>query len=229
MHSGKPFYPLDSPDMNEEQAVLDFFAQEENLPLALIAAEHLDSIRLRLNNEFWRQLRERLDVLLAQHDLPWTSELTEDRNVEDCLVGLHLQPVSGARIFLRPFMEQQFTGSGYRIYYGLIWNASPEPAQKSLPALTPLSEALERDGFKQGDNFFAWQWLPWHPRRRDFLLRFSGDRDKLLEDAMQPWQYLLLACGTQLHQANLALDAPAGSNVSISLDQLRSKLPSKSA
>ncbi len=72
--------------MNEEQAVLDFFAQEENLPLALIAAEHLDSIRLRLNNEFWGLLRKRLDELLAQHDLPWTSQLTEDRNAEDCLV-----------------------------------------------------------------------------------------------------------------------------------------------
>lgn len=212
--------------MNEEQAVLDFFAQEENLPLALIAAEHLDSIRLRLNNEFWRLLRERLDELLAQHDLPWTSQLTEDRNTEDCIVGLHLQPVSESRVFLRPFMEQQFTGSGYRIYYGLIWNTSPAPAQKSLAALSSLSDALERDGFKQGDNFFAWQWLPWHPRRRDFLMDFSGNRDRLLDDVMQPWQYLLLTCGRQLQLANLALDEPAGSSVSISLDHLRSKLPS---
>ncbi len=215
--------------MNEEQSVLDFFSKEENLPLALIAAEHLDSIRLRLNNEFWHQLQERLDALLAQYDLPWTSELTEDRNTENCLVGLHLQPTSGAHIFLRPFMEQQFTGGGYRVYYGLIWSGSPAAAQKSLPALAALGEELERDGFKQGDNFFAWQWLPWHPRRRDFLLKFSGNRDKLLDEAMQPWQYLLLACGDQLRQANLALDAPVGSSVGISLDQLRSKLPSKNA
>ncbi len=213
--------------MNEEQAVLDFFAQEDNLPLALIAAEHLDAIRQRLNNEFWQQLRGRLDDLLAQHNLPWTSEITEDRNAEDCLVGLHLQPSSQARVFLRPFMEQQVTGNGYRIYYGLIWNTAPAAAQKSLAALDSLSGVLERDGFKQGDNFFAWQWLPWHPRRRDFLLAFSKNRERLLDDVMQPWQYLLLACGEQLQTANQALDAPAGSSVSISLDQLRSKLPSQ--
>ncbi len=213
--------------MNEEQAVLDFFAREENLPLALIAAEHLDAIRLRLNNEFWEQLRERLDELLAQHNLPWTSQLTEDRNAEDCVVGLHLQPTAESRIFLRPFMEQQFTGNGYRIYYGLIWNTAPAAEQKSLPALDTLSEMLEQDGFKQGDNFFAWQWLPWHPRRRDFLMAFSSNRNRLLDDAMQPWQYLLIACGEKLQLANLALGAPTGASASISLDQLRSKLPSK--
>jgi hypothetical protein len=215
--------------MNEEQAVLDFFGQEENLPLALIAAEHLDAIRLRLNNEFWQSLHERLAALLAQHALAWSCLPTEDRNAEDCQVGLHLQPAAESRIFLRPFMEQQFTGAGYRIYHGLMWSAPPAPAQKSLPAVAALSSALEQAGFKQGDNIFAWQWLPWHPRRRDFLLAFSGNRDRLLDDVMRPWQYLLLDCGEQLQRANLALAAPAGSSTSISLDQLRSKLPSQSA
>ncbi len=51
--------------MNEEHSVINFFAQEENLPLALIAAEHLDDIRRQHNNRFWKALREPLDVLLA--------------------------------------------------------------------------------------------------------------------------------------------------------------------
>jgi hypothetical protein len=215
--------------MNEEQAVLDFFAQEENLPLALIAAEHLDAIRLRLNNEFWQILHEKLAALLAQHTLPWSCQPTEDRNAEDCLVGLHLEPAPESRIFLRPFMEQQFTGNGYRIYHGLMWSAQPSPGQKILPAVAALSDVLQQAGFKQGDNFFAWQWLPWHPRRRDFLLAFSGKRDRLLEEVMLPWQYLLLDRGEQLRLANLALNGPVGTSTSISLDQLRSKLPSQSA
>jgi len=214
--------------MNDEQAVLDFFAREENLPLALIAAEHLDAIRLRLNNEFWQLLRGKLDALLAQHALPWSSQPTEDRNAEECLVGLHLQPSVEPRIFLRPFMEQQFTGNGYRIYHGLMWSSSPAPGQKSLPAVAALSDVLQQAGFKQGDNFFAWQWLPWHPRRRDFLMAFSGKRDHLLDEVMRPWQYLLLDCGEQLRLANLALTGPEGTSASISLDHLRSKLPSQS-
>lgn len=211
--------------MNDEQAVLDFFAQEENLPLALIAAEHLDAIRLRLNNDFWRLLGQRLDALVARHSLPWASKLTEDRNNDDCLVGLHLNPLAGNRIFLRPFMEQQFIGGGYRIYHGLMWSAAPEPAQKTLSAVAALGDSMLQAGFKQGDNFFAWQWLPWHPRRRDFLLRFSADRERLVEEALRPWEALLLASGEQLRLANLALGNPAAT--AISLDQLRSKLPSQ--
>ncbi len=211
--------------MNEEQAVLDFFAREENLPLALIAAEHLDSVRLRLNNEFWQLLQQRLDALLAQHALPWTSKLTEDRNADDCLVGLYLEPQAAGRVFLRPFMEQQFIGDGYRIYHGLMWSAAPDGEQKSLPPVAALADVMLQGGFKQGDNFLAWQWLPWHPRRRDFLLKFSTQRERFLEEVLQPWRQLVLVHGDGLLAANRALGRSATATA-ISLDQLRSKLPS---
>ena len=214
--------------MNEEQAVLDFFAKEENLPLALIAAEHLDAIRKRLNNEFWKLLQERLDALLAQHSLPWITSLTEDRNTDDCLVGLSLQPLTEPRIFLRPFMEQQFTGGDYRVYHGLMWSAAPDAGQKKQPAVEALRNTLQQAGFKEGDNFFAWQWLPWHPRRRDFLLNFGTNRTEFLDEAMRPWHNLVLAHGKQLELANQALNSLTV-GATISLDQLRSKLPSHSA
>lgn len=214
--------------MNEEQAVLNFFAQEENLPLAIVAAEHLDAIRLRLNNEFWKALQERLDALLALHALPWDSKLAEDRNTDDCLVGLYLQPRTESRLFLRPFMEQQFIGDGYRLYHGLMWSNTPDAGQKNLPAVEALFGVLQQAGFKQGDNFFAWQWLPWHPRRRDFLLQLTAHHEELLAAIMYPWQNLLLDHGKQLQQANLAFNNAADTNT-ISLNQLRSKLPSQKA
>lgn len=207
--------------MNEEESVLHFFAQEENFPLALTAAEHLDGLRLQHNNRFWHALREHLDILLAQSGLPWHSEFTEDRNSEDCLVGLHLEPNAEQRTFLRPFMEQQLLGGAYRIYYGLMWNTTPEPAQKNLPAVETLHARLSKSGFKQNDSFIAWQWSPWYPRRKDFLLRFSTRQDELLNEAMQPWHALLEEYGEHLRLANLALNEVPRS-AAISLDQLRS-------
>jgi hypothetical protein len=209
--------------MNEEQAVLDFFSQEENLPLALVAAEHLDSVRLRLNNEFWLVMQKHLDALLAEHGLPWKSALTEDRNNEDCLVGLHLQPQGEQQVFLRPFMEQQFLGDNYRIYHGLIWSTTPDAMQKTQPAVEALRMRLNEAGFKDGDSFLAWQWLPWYPRRKDFLLRFAKNRDELLNEASDMWGHLLFAHNEELHQANLAL-RPAPHAATIPLEQLRSKL-----
>jgi hypothetical protein len=208
---------------NEEQAVLGFFSQPENLPLALIAAEHLDGIRLKLNNELWITLHKRIDALLAKHELKWDSELTEDRNNDECLVGLHLQPQSEQTIFLRPFMEQQFMGDCYRVFHGLMWSTAPNPTQKTLPAVESLRNALQLAGFKESDSFLAWQWLPWHPRQKDFLLRFTNQRDNLMDEADEIWVRLLLKFDEALCLANLALkEAPR--HIKVSLDQLRSTL-----
>lgn len=209
--------------MNEEQTVLEFFAREENLALALIAAEHLDGIRLEHNNRFWNALNEQLGALLKQQTLPWHCELTEDRNNEDALVGLHLEPHAEQRIFLRPFMEQQLMGNSYRIYYGLMWNAAPEPAQKNLPAVESLRKRMGEVGFKDSDSFLAWQWSPWYPRRKDFLLRFASKQDEVLKEAMQPWQALLEEYGEELRLANIAL-SEAPRSATISLEKLHSKV-----
>jgi hypothetical protein len=211
--------------MNEEQAVLDFFSQAENLELALTLADHIDGIRLKLNNQFWQVLQPRLNALLTDNNLPWHSEITEDRNNDKCLVGLHVQPLAEHRVFLRPFMEQQLMGDGYRIYYGLMWNTAPEPAQKNLPAVEALRERLEKCGYKQSDSFLAWQWSQWHPRRSDFLKRLSTQQDELMQVALLPWHTLLVENIGMLNAANLALNNVPRS-AAVSLDSLRSSLRS---
>lgn len=209
--------------MNEEQTVLNFFSAEENFSLALIAAEHLDNLRAQYNNRFWDVLNERVELFLQQNSLPWHCELTEDRNSDNTLVGLHLEPASTQRIFLRPFMEQQLMGTHYRIYYGLMWNTTPDPALKNLPEVLSLFNALEADGFKQNDSFLAWQWSPWHPRRKDFLMRLSQNQDDLLLEAMQPWLLLLDKHLDSFTQANSALGHTPPTAI-VSLDKLRSNI-----
>lgn len=225
-HGGAPIpaQPHATDALNDEQVVLDFFTRPENLPLAMVAAEHLDELRRELNNAFWQDMGSRLDALLAEHGLPWRSNPTEDRNLDDCLVGVHLQPASDARIFLRPFMEQQFSGDSYRIYFGLIWSSAPDGAQNNLPQVTELAQTMESAGFRKGDDIFAWLWLPWHPRSRAFLTSFGMQREAFMKEVMQPWEDLLLEFGELLQRANLALEN-SGNNATVSLESLRSTLP----
>ena len=66
--------------MNEEAAVLEFFAQPENFPLALTVAEQVDVTRQKLNHEFWVALSKRL----IDEALPdWFVITTENRNKAD--------------------------------------------------------------------------------------------------------------------------------------------------
>jgi hypothetical protein len=208
---------------DEERAVLDFFAKEENLPLALSVAELVDGIRQRMNNAFWQALRVRLVALLEEHKLPWVVEVTEDRNTAETVVGLHLQPQSGQSLFLRLMMEQQYMGETLRIYYGVMWSEPPGAGKMRLDSVMALGEALQREGFKSNENFLAWNWTPYHPRRRDFLQRYAMAGENLLDEVSSLLRHLLLEHGKGLQAANEALqDTPQA--VTVSLDQLRASL-----
>lgn len=208
--------------MNEEQAVLDFFAKSENLPLALAVAEQMDKQREQINNRLWLALMQRLNVLVGEHELSWQLEATEDKNAPDCLVGLHCNLRIAQALYLRPMVEQQSLGGNLRIYFGLMWNVTPTPEQLELSEVSKLKEALQNANFKTNESFLAWQWTAFHPRRKDFLLRYSRQPENTLDEMIKVLQTLLLDFNEAITLANTALkDAPRSMN--ISLEKLLSK------
>jgi len=208
--------------MNEQQAVLDFFNQPENLPLGLVLAEQMDNIRERINTQFWQGLHQRVDALIQEHALPWHAITTEDRNAENNLVGLYCAVRSEQELYLRPMIEQQNLGNTWRIYFGLMWSVAPSPQQLALPAVAALKNVLLQAGFKSNENLLGWQWTNLHPRRRDFLLRYAQHPDTLLNEAQGLLQILLLDHRESIAAANAALQV-APRSLTVSLDQLHSK------
>ncbi len=209
--------------MNEEQAVMDFFAQAENLPLGLAVAEQMDTLREQINNRFWRELLSCLKVLINEYGLAWRIELTEGSNSPDNLVGLYCLGSAEQPLYLRPMMEQQFLGGVWRIYFGLMWSAAPTPDQLRLPAISSLKASLQQAGFKNNASFLGWQWTNFHPRRKDFLLRFAQQPEKSLADVEMIFRSLLIAHREAVEQANAAL-ASAPHNLAASLNRLRDEL-----
>jgi hypothetical protein len=208
--------------MNEEQAVLDFFAKPENLPLALAVAEQIDKQREQLNNILWLALLQRLNVLCNEHQLPWHIEATEDKNSPDSFVGLYGSLHIAQTLYLRPMIEQQNLGGNLRIYFGLMWSAAPSPEQLELPAVVDLKASLQKSNFKTNESFLGWQWTSFHPRRKDFLLRYSQQPEKTLDEMNMIFQKLLVDFNESINLANAALkNAPRSMN--ISLDKLRTK------
>jgi hypothetical protein len=209
--------------MNEEQAVLDFFAKAENLPLALAVAEQLDKQREQINNGLWLALLQRLNALCDKHQLPWHIAITEDKNAPDSLVGLHGNLRIAQTLYLRPMVEQQSLGSDLRIYFGLMWSTAPSAEHLALPAIIELKTSLQKANFKANESFLAWQWTSFHPRRKDFLLRYSQQPEKTLDEITAILQTLLVDFNEAINLANAALQlTPQG--LSASLNQLRAEL-----
>ena len=209
--------------MNEVLAILDFFSRAENLPLGLSIAEQMDGIREQMNNRLWQDLLGRAKALAVLHGLGWQMETTEDKNAPDSLVGLHCVANPEQPLYLRPMLEQQYLGGTWRIYFGLMWSASPTPDQLELPAVTGLKAALQKAGFKSNENFLAWQWTSFHPRRKDFLLRYAQQPEILLDDIETIFKTLLTDHRAAIELANAALNSLPPSLV-VSLKQLRDEL-----
>jgi len=208
--------------MKEEQAVLDFFAQIENLPLALSVAEQTDLIRERINSDFWSDLTAHVSTLIKHHQLAWYISATEDRNSLDNLVGFNCSLDTDQPVYVRPMMEQQNLGKGMQIYFGLMWNGKPTPEHLALPAVVALRDALSKDGYQNNENFLAWQLTKLYPRSKSFLLRYTQKPEALLNEIDAVLNRLMLTHNELVMQANAALrGAPRA--MTISLNQLRNK------
>ena len=209
--------------MNEEQAVLDFFSQPENLSLGLSVAEQMDELRRQMNNRLWRDLHGRINSMIGLRGLAWQVQVTEDRNAPDSLVGLHCVTGTEQALYLRPMMEQQCLGGILRIYFGLMWSASPSADQLGSPSVNTLRASLQTAGFKSNENFLAWKWTAFHPRRRDFLLRYAQEPEKVLEAVEAGVRTLLIDHREPIESANAVLKS-APRSLTSSLGRLRDEL-----
>jgi hypothetical protein len=206
--------------MNEEAAVLDFFAKTENFPLGILVAEQMDEIRIAMNSTFWKTLQGRLNTLF-QHQTPeWNAAVIEDRNAAEVLVGVQCKLQTAHPLYLFPMLEQQYLGGIWRIFFGLMWSTSPSTTQLALPAVAVLKQTLTDAGFKTNEAFLAWQWTNFYPRRRDFLLRYSQQPEALLDEVESLFKRLLTDQRELITAANTELrSAPV--SMTVSLDQLR--------
>lgn len=209
--------------MTEEQAILEFFAQPENLSLGLSVAEQMDKLREQMNNRLWLELLSRFERLIKEHGLVWRLAPTEDRNSPDCLVGLHCSIGTEQPLYLRPMMEQQYLGGEWRIYFGLMWSAAPSREQLRIATVNGLKISLQNAGFKSNESFLAWQWTAFFPRRKDFLLFFARQPEKILEDIENIFRSLLIDHREAIESVNTALISMPRSLAS-SLDRLRDEL-----
>jgi hypothetical protein len=209
--------------MNEETAVLDFFAKKENLSLGLSVGEQMDEIRIAMNSAFWKTLQERLNTLFQQQTVDWEACVIEDRNAAEVLVGVQCKFNPAQPLYLFPMLEQQYLGGVWRIFFGLMWSTAPATTQLALPAVTALKQTLVDSGFKTNESFLGWQWTNFYPRRRDFLLRYSQQPEKLFAEVEAQLARLLVDQRELITTANAALRSLPVS-MTISLDQLhRSK------
>ena len=121
-------------------------------------------------------------------------------------------------------VEQQYLGGEWRIYYGLMWSATPSPEQLGIVAVKSLKTSLQNAGFKNNERFLAWQWTPFHPRRKDFLMRYAHRPEQLLDEMELILKKLLIDYGSAIAHVNEMIRTTLPRSLHASLQQLRNEL-----
>ena len=210
--------------MDEEQSVLDFFANPENLPLGLSVAEQMDKIREQMNNHFWLAFQDHIRNLIAADGSRWNTNLTEDRNSNKRLLGLSCYPAPEQHLFLRPMMEQQYIDGSWRVYTGIMWSDKPSRHHLGMESVNALRVFLNSSGYKSNDSFLGWQWTNHFPQRRDFLMQYKREPQAVLANLADSFNIFMQEKRELLEQANTELGGLRTGELADTLKELRKTL-----
>ena len=172
--------------MNYEDAVLEFLAREENLLIAVEISERLEQLKVKLHKEFWFGLHSTLQEKLAQSEQSskWEVWLTEEEELLDNWAGCGIEPISTTEVqrYLSVMLQQGARGSGYPLYYGIVWN-TPLKTELNIEEVTALADELKEEGFKPGGQWWiGLKYLNYYPTRIEFLLQMATSKDDFVKE-----------------------------------------------
>lgn len=193
--------------MSYEDAILDFLAKPENLPIALEVAEYVEKLKDSMLEKFWlefaAQLEGRFDE--AKHAPDWKFRKTNTDNLLDkwtrCAISPN-RPASAAPAYTEVCFEHNGRGWGYRFYLGVRWT---KPVEKidPFPSLERLRKVMLKHGLKKSSSWGpGWKWTPFYAHGETFLIRMGNDPEKFVAEMVgQTWD-LFVALEKHLDRVN---------------------------
>lgn len=179
--------------MDYTDAVLEFLAREENLPIALEIADLVEQLKPWLHQEFWFAFRDRLQDLLVQSEWAnsWVVQMTDRSGFLSNYAACFLvpSPDSRGRHYLRVALQQSTPRESYRLCYGTLWNMRSS-TRPNFERVTDLVQELQQQGFQSNDLWLGYRYLDHYLESRDFMLRMATDRQDYIEGLFQTlWMF----------------------------------------
>lgn len=196
--------------MNYEDAVLEFLAREENFLIAVEISERMEQLKAKLHKEFWFGLDSTLREKLAQSEQSarWEVDMTEENKLLDNWAWCWIAPISttleGQR-YLSVMLQQGARGSGYPLYYGIVWNTELK-TELNIEEVTALADELKEEGFEPGGQWWiGLKYLNYYPTSVEFLLQMATSKDDLVEEIAHTVWKLFEDTRPSIEAANRAL------------------------
>jgi hypothetical protein len=170
-----------------EQAVIDFLAQPENLPVALEIARRVEKTKDVLQIQFWHMFRDDIQRRLQEADLTenWKVLLTPDNALLNQYAYFHIRYELGEPkpLYLDVTVEAGPPKWNCLLTFGLRWSQN-QPVAPNQPALTELVQVMTDSGLALNSNQWWLMYVYMEHRLRDdtFLVRFASDPARTVEE-----------------------------------------------
>ena len=178
--------------MAYDDAILEFLAKPENLPVALEVSRYLEKLKETLLEKFWVMFSERFVNLykLSDYDQNWNAHSTVEGGSIKSYTKCGVIPLKASQCetpLLGVFLENNIKSSGYRFYRGVWWTDS-NPTYDPI-AYRDLQSKLNSLGLTNSDSRWAgYHYLGFYALGEKFLFRMGNDpQDFVKEVVQQTW------------------------------------------
>lgn len=156
-----------------EEAICEFLARKENLPIVLEIGDRIDAVIARLGNQFWSRVQSELQGRLAKAGIEacWILERDEDEDGYTWGIRAIPKPPGAAKQCFHFWFAEEEARNRYHIFQGVYM---PERCPKgSQKAAGILRESLHQSDYRTTRGSVAWKYVRDFPSANAFSLAIS--------------------------------------------------------
>jgi hypothetical protein len=194
--------------MSFEDAVLDYLAKPENLPLAMEVAEYVQILRNKLHEKFWRmysfQMKERL--LASDHGETWEFIPFPLNRLKTDFEGSSIRPKQESEIKTSVLQVQIIQGNRqdqYRLVRGIRWTGAVGDFDH------PTLRQLKVDLINHNLTYDQWHWVgaaghQYRPQGVDLMVKMHNEPDEAISEVADEIWELFQDTRLQMEEINQA-------------------------
>jgi len=160
--------------MDYEKAVVEFLSSKENLPFALEIAEKIESVKDKIQVEFWELVTKKLEEQMAGSPFAenWKVKSDKEESFLNNHVGVAIIPAEAECISLTVKIKQ--VSSVCEIEKGIRWSSEFQD-EITIDKLVKFKKEYELQGFKTTPWWLLHKGTGYKIRTDDFLIRLAHD------------------------------------------------------
>jgi hypothetical protein len=172
--------------MSFEDAIIDYLAQPENLPIAIEVSEYIKKLKENLHRQFWQEFNNQMKQIILSSEFSESWEFAPfpirrlKKEYERCSIRPK-NPDDKKTPALQVMFCHGYRSNYYQFYRGVSWNDDIKEFEH--PLLDKLkAQLIERDLVNDDWRWAGWNWYPYRAQGEKFMLKMYHEPEEMVAE-----------------------------------------------